>query len=146
MTIRQRDQQTHVGSVAAPRVTRLAALVVFVGIPVQASLAGGSLAGHLWLRDVHMGLGALLTITGIVLLVIGVRGRKRESRRLLWYRIGMFLVILTTGVIGVFVGEGIRGLLTLHMPLGIIAMGLAALILIPPRLADSLIDPISAPD
>lgn len=122
-----RTPKPTVSGVSAPRTTRIAALVVMVGILVQASIAGGFLAGHA-LNDIHMIVGIPLVLSGMVLTATGLAGRRRNSEpaSLVATRVGVLLVLLLTAVAGILAGQGTRDLLIAHIPLAIISMGLAA--------------------
>lgn len=116
-----------VSGVSAPHTTRIAAFVVMVGILVQASIAGGFLAGHA-LNDIHMIVGIPLVVSGIVLTATGLAGRRRNSEpaSLIATRVGVLLALLLTAFAGILAGQGTRDLLIVHIPLAIISMGLAA--------------------
>lgn len=113
--------------VLAPRVTRTASIVVVVGVFVQAALAGGFLAGHSALTDVHMAVGIPLVVSGLALVGIGLFGRRsrREPRRVLLARIGVLTSLLGTAILGILSGAGTRDLLVIHIPLAIVGMVLA---------------------
>jgi membrane protease YdiL (CAAX protease family) len=113
--------------VLAPRVTRAAAFTIMGGILLQAAIAGGFLAGHDW-NDLHMALGGVLIVSALVVLGVGLIGRRSrlETRSLLMTRIGVLIVLLATAIVGLVAGQGTRDLLMMHIPLAIISMGLSA--------------------
>lgn len=112
--------------VAAPLTTRIGSLVVMAGVLIQASIAGGFLAGH-DLNDIHMIVGIPLLLSAIVLVVSGFVGRRKtETTSVLVTRLGVLVAILLTALAGLLAGQGARDLLIAHIPLAIISMGLSA--------------------
>jgi hypothetical protein len=122
-----RSGGSRLDSVLAPRVTRVASYVIMGGVLVQAAIAGGFLAGHAW-NDLHMFVGTPLMVSALVVLVVGMFGRRirREPTSVLVTRLGVFLALAMTPILGIVAAQGTRDLLMIHIPLAIIGMGLAA--------------------
>lgn len=119
-------------SVAVPGLTRITAAVIVAGVLVQAILAGGFLAGRPGLVEVHMIVGVILGLTGIILLVGGLIGRRSnpEPVPVLATRTALLLALVVTLIAGMAASElGTRDLLMLHIPLAFIIMGLAGRLL-----------------
>lgn len=114
-------------SIAAPRLTRLLAGAIMIGVMVQAVLAGGFLAGRPALRVVHQIIGHSLGLLGFLLLAAGLIGlrRTREPAARLATRAAIFLAAAITVGAGEMASLGTRDLLMLHIPLAISIMGLA---------------------
>ena len=130
-TVTDRAAGERAAGVSYPRLTRAAAVAVIVGVLAQAALAGGFLAGHAALVQVHMAVGGLLVLSGATLVVAGLVGRRRsrEPRSLLAARVGVLLLLLVTASAGLAAGGGTRDLLMLHIPLAILSMGLSSRLL-----------------
>lgn len=132
---RQPGGQENIEVVLAPRATRVASYVIIGGVLTQAAIAGGFLAGHPW-NDLHMLVGIPLVVSALLLSGIGLIGRRRartESKSTLVTRLGVFLAILITPIIGIVAADGTRDLLMLHIPLAIVSMGLATRLAWPVR-------------
>lgn len=68
--------------VAAPAVTRVAALGIVLGVLAQAVLAGGFLAGRPGLRVLHEYVGYSLLAAAVLVLVAGLVGRRSRPEPL----------------------------------------------------------------
>lgn len=112
--------------IAAPRVTRFFAGLIMLGVLLQATLAGGYLAGRVSI-ELHGYIGESLALVGLIVLVAGIVGRRsvREPGATLASRIGLFLAIVAAIGLGEMANHGMRDLLMLHIPVALIILGLA---------------------
>lgn len=121
-------QRSRRRTVSVPRVTRIGALAVVLGILVQATLAGGFLAGRTVLRDLHGYVGNSLLVVGAVVLLAGLVGRRStpESAAELGTRAGLLLALAVAVFAGMRASRGSADLLMLHIPVAFTVMGLAS--------------------
>jgi hypothetical protein len=112
--------------VAAPRFTRVAGLVIALGVLTQATLAGGFLGSQPGWIDIHRVIGSILPLVGLGLVVAGLIGRRRdpEPAGLLIARIGLLLALIAEVSLGLNAGAT-RSLLILHIPFSFVIVGLA---------------------
>jgi hypothetical protein len=85
-------------NVAARRLTLIAAALLLAGVPVQAFLAGGLLAGRSAIGELHQPVGHFLVLLGFVPLVAGLIGRRwvKEPIRVLLVRFAVAAVHAAT--------------------------------------------------
>jgi hypothetical protein len=125
MTVDIADEHTHVGSpdgvwiVAAQVVS--ATLVAFV--LAQSAVAGQFLYTSTGLRSVHRILGEGLGVVGVALVVCAAMTR-RTNRRLLVVAAWMLVILIAQTGLG-FVGRDTPDAAALHIPLGVVAFGVA---------------------
>lgn len=119
-TVEKKDE------IAVPRVTRIFSGLIMLGVLLQATLAGGYLAGRLSI-EVHGFIGESLALLGLIVLVAGIVGRRTvcESGTALAARICLFIAIIAAIGLGEMAHHGMRDSLMLHIPLALIILGLA---------------------
>jgi hypothetical protein len=116
---------------AAPGITRVAAVTILLGVLGQAVVAGGFLAGRAGLRQLHEYLGYSLLVIAVVVLVAGLLGHrsKPESLTAVATRVALVVAVADAVFAGMRASRGTTDLLMLHIPLAFAVTGLAARLL-----------------
>lgn len=119
-------------SAAAPGGTAIGTAVIILGVLVQASVAGGFLAGSAILRALHAYFGYGLLSLAAVVLVAGLVARRsnREPLTILATRVGLFSASAATVFAGMRATRASPVLLMVHIPLSFVITALAARLLI----------------
>lgn len=110
--------------IAAPRVTRILAEILALGVLAQAMFAGGFLGGHHQWLAWHQHLGDLIVIIPVAILAVGLVRRRRHFEAASVLATRFLLVIFVVGAEAT--GHAAGSLLAIHIPLAVAAIALVA--------------------